>query len=71
MDDGIGGDLQKLTPDELNTIETERVVENLVQGRLYTFTYRLKNANGWSPFADTIQIRAAIVPIKPAAPTLI
>lgn len=54
MDDGLGGDLMPHTPEDLNTIETERVIDNLTQGRLYTFTYRIKNVNGWSPLADTM-----------------
>lgn len=60
-----------LTPDEFNTISTERVIQNLITGRLYKFTYRVMNVNGWSSFADTVLIRAAIAPSKPNAPTLI
>jgi hypothetical protein len=71
MNDGLGGDLIALTPDNEMTIETVRLVKNLVKSRLYSFTYRVMNVNGWSDFADKVYIRAAVAPSKPPTPTLI
>lgn len=71
MDDGLGGDYVALTPDRKNTVETVRLIKNLVKGRLYRFTYRIMNANGWSDLSNPIYIRAAVAPSKPNAPTLI
>ena len=71
MDDGLGGDLFAMSPDDVNTIETSKVVKGLVKGRLYRFTYRVRNANGWSQFAEIVMIRASVVPGKPEKPKLV
>ena len=70
MDDGLGGDLFSLTPDDEYTIETVKLIKNLTKGRLYRFTYRVMNVNGWSSFADSVNIRASVAPGKPLPPLL-
>lgn len=69
MDSGEG--MEPLTPNDQNTLESSRVVQGLVKGKLYKFSYRVMNVNGWSSMSDSVYIRAAIVPSKPDAPTLI
>ena len=48
MNDGLGGPMSALTPDNLNTLATVKLIPNLVKSRLYMFTYRVRNINGWS-----------------------
>jgi len=71
MDDGQGGDLKEQSPATQNTMETKKLIRNLVKGRLYRFAYRVKNVNGWSPMSDFTSIRTSVQPSQPDAPTLI
>jgi hypothetical protein len=71
MDDGLGGDLVPLTPESPKTIRTERLVEGLMSSRLYKFSYRVANENGWSELSDPVLIRAAVAPGKPPKPELV
>jgi len=71
MDDGRGGDLKELTPSTQNSMQTKKLITNLVKGRFYRFAYRVMNINGWSPMSDLTLIRTAVQPSQPDAPTLI
>lgn len=51
-----------ITPDSENTMRTYHVFKDLQKGRLYRFSYRVKNVNGWSEMSDVTVIRTAIVP---------
>jgi hypothetical protein len=53
------------------TLATFKVMRGLTKSRVYRFTYRVMNINGWSPLADIVYIRAAIVPSKTDPPRLI
>lgn len=43
----------------------------LLKSHLYRFAYRVQNINGWSPVSDTVLIRTADVPSKPAPIVLV
>lgn len=71
MDDGLGGELKAQSPSTQNTMQTKSLIKNLVKGRLYRFSYRVMNINGWSPMSDSTYIRTSVQPSQPDAPTLI
>jgi hypothetical protein len=48
-----------------------RLFTDIVKGKLYRFSYRVQNTNGWSAMSDVVMIRAAIMPSKPMAPLLL
>lgn len=52
-------------------LETVRLFTNVLKSKLYRFSYRVQNINGWSPMSPTTMIRAAIMPSKPMAPLLL
>lgn len=52
-------------------MRTTRLFTELTKGKLYRFTYRVQNVNGWSELADITYIRAAIEPSKPEPPLLV
>jgi hypothetical protein len=71
MDDGFAGNFTSLIGGDVSSLETTYLIgQNIQEGGLYRFRYRTRNVNGWSPFSDIAYLRAANVPVRPAAPTL-
>jgi hypothetical protein len=70
-DNGEGGDLLPVTTEEQINLETVRLFTDVVKSKLYKFSYRVQNVNGWSPMSDVVMIRAAIMPSKPMGPLLL
>lgn len=71
MDDGQGGDLQPVTPDSELSMRTVRLFTGLTKSRIYRFSYRVANVNGWSDLSGITMIRASIQPSKPEKPLLV
>lgn len=71
MNDGNGDDMEPLSNSTQNTLQTKKLITNLVKGKLYRFSYRVMNINGWSPMSDSVYIRTTVQPSQPRAPTLI
>mmetsp|Transcript_23478 Transcript_23478/g.36173 ORF Transcript_23478/g.36173 Transcript_23478/m.36173 type:complete len:145 (-) Transcript_23478:13-447(-) len=75
MDDGEGGDFVSLVGgdssggDSLATTWTTS--SNISEGVLYRFRYRARNVNGWSDYSPITYLKAATVPARPSAPSLV
>jgi hypothetical protein len=73
MDDGLGGDfVTVLGADEAVWTLHTSYTASVVKGREYRFRCRARNSIGWSTWSSPDgYIRAAVVPAKPEAPSLI
>jgi len=55
-----------------NSLETSYLIEQgIIGGNIYRFRFRSRNINGWSEFSEVVHIKAATIPIRPAAPAFL
>jgi hypothetical protein len=74
IDNGYGGGFTSLIGGEgaENSLETSYLIEQgIIGGNIYRFRFRSRNINGWSEFSEVVHIKAATIPIRPAAPTFL
>ncbi len=73
-DDGRGGDLETVYGSGVasqSILALQFTDFNVVKGTTYRYMYRARNINGWGDFSGVAYLRAASVPERPPAPSLL